>query len=318
MEKEKQYLGFLKYQGEMVEEGIMDARKSAQALLGFDEAVRFFVCEQIPELKKTDFEFPVLVRKGSWEVVVPEVIELIKISGGVIATAYGVKAAQKMAERDFEKVGLKDVFMKSLLAIQWVLRIGRHLGDVTIKKFGSVQFKDNNALVGIRNADGEFLYVPKQFFDFYVSSNPKLLSKVAELVEDERVLSIGVYKGDELVEEKLTRKHRRIFTQEVEEQDDAILPELEHGQSVALEGEITRGNEMSNTLGLGYLGHVINCIPESGSIVRFKPTLFLKCRMHGVISRLDEKGRLCARKPKIIFSHIEPIEDESNQPTLFR
>lgn len=318
MEKEKKYLGFLKYQGEMVDEGIMDARKSAQALLGFDEAVRFFVGEQAPQLKKADFEFPVRVKKGSWEIAVPEIVELIKLSGGAIATAYGIKAAQKMAERDFENFGLKDVFKKSLSAIQWVIKIGKHLGDLTIKKFETVQFKDSNQLIGIRNSEGEFLYVPKLYLDLYASSNPKLLSKISELVEEERVLSIGVYEDGNVVEETLTRKYRRIFVQEEEEQEETLFPELGHGQNVALEGEVTRGNEMSNTMGLGYQGHILTCVPESGSIVRFKPTLFLKCRVHGTISRLDEKGRLCARKPKIIFTHIEPLENESNQQGLFR
>jgi len=317
MEQEEQFLGYLKYEGELVNEGFMDARKSAQALLGFDEAVRFFVFQQAPELRKSDFEFPVRVRKGSWEIVIPELVELIKLAGGVIATAYGVKAAQKMAERDFDNFGLKDVFIKSLQAVQWVIRIGKHLGDLTLKKFESVTFKDNNELIGIKNSEGEVLYVPKQYLDFYVSSSPKLLAKVSELVEEERVLSIGVYKDGELIEETVTRKYRGIFTQEEEEQEEMLFPELDHGQDVVLEGEVTRGNEMSNTMGFGYQGHILTCFPETGSIVRFKPSLFLKCRIHGTISRLDERGRLDARKPKIIISHIEPIENESDQPDLF-
>ena len=52
----EQYLGYLKYEGELVDEGLMDARKSAQALLGFDECVRFFVCQLTPNLKNVDFE----------------------------------------------------------------------------------------------------------------------------------------------------------------------------------------------------------------------------------------------------------------------
>ena len=32
-------LGYLKYRGESVEEGFLDARKSANALLGLDEAI---------------------------------------------------------------------------------------------------------------------------------------------------------------------------------------------------------------------------------------------------------------------------------------
>ncbi len=317
MEKEEKYLGFLKYEGDLVCDGVMDARKSAQALLGFDEAIRFFVGQQAPELRKNDFEFPVRIKKGSWEIAVPEFIELVKLGSGAIGTAYGVKAAQKMAERDFENFGFKDIFKTSITAIQWVIRIGKHLGSVTVKKFESVDFKDNNELIGIKNSEGEILYVPKSYFDLYVSSAPKLLENVAMLVEDDRKLSIGVFEDGAFIEEKLTRKYREIFTHEEEETEDELFPELVHGQNVVLEGELTRGNEMSNTMGFGYKGHILTCNPESGSIVNYKPALFLQCRIHGFISRLDSKGRLGSRRPKIIFSHIEPIENQNTQPSLF-
>ena len=315
MEQEEKYLGFLKYEGEMVSDGFMDARKSAQALLGFDHAVRFFVGQQAGELRKADFEFPVRVKKGSWEIVIPEIIELVKLGGGVVATAYGVKAAQKMAERDFDEFGFKDILKKSISAIQWIIKIGKHLGSVTIKTFESVEFQDNNQLIGIRNSEGDLLYVPKQFLDLYVSSAPTLLEKLASLVENERVLSIGIYDNNEVIEENLTRKYREIFTHEEREDDDETLfPELAHGQNVVLKGELTRGDEMSNTMGLSYMGDILTCIPESGSIVRFKPELFLECKVHGYISRMDKKGRLGARPPKIVFSHIEPIENDNKQP----
>jgi hypothetical protein len=318
MEQEEKYLGFLKYKGDLVNDGVMDARKSAQALLGFDEAVRFFIGQQAPELRKSDFEFPVRIKKGSWEIAVPELIEIVKLGGGVILTAYGVKAAQKMAERDFESIGLKDIFKKSISAIQWVIKIGKHLGSVTIKSFESVDFKDHNELIGIRNSEGENLYVPKCYLDFYVSSAPTLLQNVASLVENERELSVGVFEDGVLNEESLTRKHRGIFTHEEEDKEDELFPELVHGQNVVLEGELTRGNEMSNTMGFEYKRHILTCNPESGSIVKYKPALFLECRIHGFISRLDSKGRLGANRPKIIFSHIEPIERiKNNQPGLF-
>jgi hypothetical protein len=41
MEQEEGQLGYVKYSGELVRDGYLDARKSAQALLGVDEAVRF-------------------------------------------------------------------------------------------------------------------------------------------------------------------------------------------------------------------------------------------------------------------------------------
>ena len=319
MELETKYLGFIKFDGELVSDGIMDARKSAQALLGFDEAVRFFVGQQAPELIKNDFEFPVQVKKGSLVIAVPDLIELVKLGGGAIVAAYGIKAAQKMAERDFENFGIKDIFKRSILAMQWIIKIGKHLGSVSIKKFESVDFKDNNELIGINNSEGQILYVPKLFLDLYVSSSPTLLEKLALLVEDDRELTVGVYEDGILTEEKLTRKYRGIFTQEEEDQEDELFPELTHGQNIDLEGELTRGNEMSNTMGFEYQGHILTCYPESGSIVQYKPALFLKCRIHGYISRLDSKGILGSRRPKIVFSHVEPIADNTkDQPSLFQ
>ncbi len=318
MENEEEYIGCLRYTGKLVEDGMLDARKSAQALLGFDEAIRFFVTKQTPELSKSDFEFPVRVRKGSWEIAIPATIaEWIMAGGGVAATAYAAKAAQKMAERDFDNFGFKDIFKKSLIATQWVIKIGKHLGDITIKKFENTKFRDNNQMIGIPNSEGEFLYVPLEYLEFYASINPKLLSNITEIVEEERVLSIGVYEDSELIEEKVTRKNRNIFTHETDADDDILFPELLHGNKVILEGEVTRGNEMSNTVGFRYLGHILTAIPESGSIVRFKGSLFLNCKIHGEISRLDDKGKLGAKRPKIIFTHIEPLENDKDELSLF-
>lgn len=317
MDKNEGCLGYLKYEGKLVEDGYMDARKSAQALMGFDEAIRSFVYLQAPNLRNIDFEFPVIIKKGSWTVNVPELIEIVKIAGEVIVTAYGVKAAQKMAERDFDSFGLKDVFQKSLLGIQWIIRIGKHLGDLTLKRFEYVKFKDNNTVIAIKNSEGEYLSVPKEFIEFYVASNPKLLSKIAGLIEEERSLSIGVYREGKLIEETVTKKYRRIFTNEEEEQEELLFPELTHGQPVELEGEMTRGNEMSNTMGFRYKGHILTCIPFQGSIVKFKPSLFVKCKIHGNISRLDEKGRQGAKKPKIVFTNIEPMEKDVDELLLF-
>ena len=307
MEQEEGQLGYIKYSGELVRDGYLDARKSAQALLGVDEAVRFFVFQQAPELRTIDFEFPVKVKKGSWEIVI----------GGILL-AYGAKAAQKMAENDFKDIGLKDVFKKALSAIQWMIRIGKHMGDLTIKKFENVKFKDNNALIGIRNSQGEFLYVPKEFLEFYASASPVLLKKITEVVEEERSLSVGIYDGNAVIEETVTRRHRQIFTNEVEEPGEVLFPELEHGQTVILEGELTRGNEMSNTVGIGYQGHILTGIPEVGSIVRFKPSLFLRCKIYGRVSREDEKGRLDARRPRIIFARIESLESDDDNHQLFK
>lgn len=317
MSDNQEFIGFLKYEGKLVDEGFMDAKKSAQALLGFDEILRFYIYQQSPSLKNINFELPVTVKRGSWAIVLPELIDVVKAGGTLIVAAYALKAAQKMAEKDFDDIGLKDAIRLSLEAIQWVLKIAKHLGDITIKKFDNLKYKNNNEMIGIQNSEGEYIYVPKQFFDFYLATTPKLFTKVSELVEDERVLSIGVYKDEQLLEENITRKNRIIFTHENGDEDNILFPELEHGDEVVLEGEVTRGNEKSNTIGFGYMEHVITCIPENGSIVFFKPTLFLKCRIHGVVSRTDENGYTNSKRPKIVFTHIEPLEEDLNEPRLF-
>ncbi len=301
MELEENQIGFAKYSGKLVDDGYMDARKSAQALLGLDEAVRFFVYQQDPDQKVEGFEFPVRVTKGSWTIVI-----------GAIVTAYGIKAAQKMAENDFKELGLSDLIKKSLKAIQWVIRIGKHLGDLTIKKFENVKFENNNELIGIRNSEGEYLYVPKSYFDFYIGTNPSLLKKLCELVEDERALSIGVIDGDSVEEEVVTRKYRQVFTREVDLVDDTVLPELVHEQNVIIEAEVTRGNETSNTIGIRYSGHIITGHPEHGSIVKFKPSLFLLCKVYGQVFRDAD-----SKRPRILVSRIEPLESDSDKGDLF-
>ena len=57
MEQEK-YLGYIKYDGELVEDGLMDARRQAKALLAYDGADEELISKQAPDLKHIDFEIP--------------------------------------------------------------------------------------------------------------------------------------------------------------------------------------------------------------------------------------------------------------------
>src|SRR5271157_4357349 len=105
MAESDEILGYLKYTGKLVDEGYMDARKSAQALLGFDEAIKFFVRLENSKFSQIEFEIPVRISKGSWEALIPQTIEAwLKIAIGMGASAYVVKAAQEMAANDFKNV----------------------------------------------------------------------------------------------------------------------------------------------------------------------------------------------------------------------
>lgn len=315
---DKNYIGYMKYKGALVEEGLLDTRKAAQALIGFDEIVRFYVGRQSPQLRDVDYEIPVLIKKGSWEVQLIENIALwAAATTGIAATTYITTAAKKMADNDFGDIGLKDVFRKALEATQWTIRIGKHIKDITKRKFKDVRFKNNNKEIGLPNDQSEYLYVPKEFFDLYMETSPKLLERVALLIERERTLLVGVVKDGEEIKEEINYSARTIFTQE-DNEDELLFPELTHGLRVELEGELTRGNETSNTMGLKYRDHILTCEPVAGSIVRYKRALFLWCKMHGTISRSDKFGGYNSLRPKIIFSHIEQLEKESNTDDLFK
>ncbi len=310
MESYEDVLGYLKYRGESVDEGFLDTRKSAGALLGLDEAIRHFVSQELPELDSINYEIPVRIRKGSWEAIIPKTIgDWIVAGSGLAATAYVTTAAKELAKNDFKDVTLKKVFIKAFKAIQWFITIGKHLQTLKQKRFEKVRFSENNRLIGIPNEHGEYLFVPKEFLDLYVSCNSTILEEVAKVIEIDRSLVVGVVEGSVPEEVEITAKEKYIFYEE--ETEEVLFPELEHGQNVDLEGDITRGNENSNNLGFRYDGHILTIIPDRGSIVRYKHTLFLKCIVSGRISRLDKFGNITKRRPEIIFSTIIPVESDT-------
>lgn len=311
------YIGYVKYDGKLVEEGLMGARTSAKALLGFDQSMRFFANQQLPQLTTAKYDIPIKVNKGSWELAIPETIgQWITTSAGVAVMAYLGAAAKKMADNDFNDIGIKNIFKSSLKAIQWVIKIGRHIGTIERKKFTNVKFRNENQEIGIPNNDGAYLYVPKKYFDYYITCPPKIISELAELIENERELSFGVFEDGEKIEEKVTIHDKNIFYKK-DDEEDILFPELSHGLKVELEGYTTRGNQKSNNLGFQYEDHILTCYPTTGNISKYKSCLFLKCKIYGTISRRDKHGEITESKPRIIFDHLEPIESEKPPARLF-
>ena len=191
MEEEK-YIGYIKYEGGLVEEGLMDAKRQAKALLCFDSSLRYLIGKQAPDFRGLDFEIPVRIRKGSWEALIPETVAgWVQAGLGLVTAAYFTKMAQKMAEKDFADFGVTDLFKNAISALMWFAKIGKHMGDLKIRTFDNTRFADNNSLIGIRNARGEYLYVPKYMLELYSSCSPKLLEQMAQNIEEGRELKIG-------------------------------------------------------------------------------------------------------------------------------
>lgn len=318
MDENTEYLGYIQYSGISVEQGYLDARKSAEALLGIDEALRYFVGRQSQELSKVDYEIPVRIRQGSWQALIPhDIPSWIMTVLGIGVTAYVTTAATKMAENDFRDASLRQLFQKAILAIQWFIRIGKHLGSITKRTFENVKWRNGNTEVGIPNEKGIYLYIPIEYYKFYEHVPVNILYKIASIVTLERRLDIVVRLDNHDETESVEYQHKDIFCPV----DSVLFPELEHGKEVTLDGIVTRGNENANSIGFQYNGHILTCFPSDGSIVRFKPALFLFSRINGTVTRSDKFGNPIELRPKIIVSSVTPIEQEgiitNLQPLLF-
>jgi len=307
-------VGFLRYEGKIVEDGILDARSAAKALLGFDSSMRYFINQERPDIAAIDFPIPVKVQQGSWEALIPQTVEgWILTAAGIAGTQYLTKAAGKLAENDFKDIGLKNLFRKALKGLQWLVRVGKHLGHLDIRSVTGLRW-DQPDQCGIPNAAGNVLYLPQDVMKQLVNCPPKLLGNLASVVEVERALILGVEENGKLETVQVTRQERYIFFEETDA-SEVLFPELAHGMIVNLGGLVTRGNEMSNTIGFQYNGHILTCTPRIGNIVRFKKHLFLACEIHGEITRADNGGNPTETRPKIIFEDLT-ITSDTEQPPL--
>lgn len=311
MEEESVEIGSVKFEGKAVAPGILDAGKAGLALTGLDELLRYFNSRQSPDLAKLDYEVPVRVREGSWEA-------LVIAGASIFATAYLARAGNEMAKRDFDGVGFSDVFRKSMRAIVYLIRLAKHTSKLKGWVLENLKWRKDNTEVGIPDKEGRYEYIPAEFINWYTSMPPQMIGKIAAVIEDERVLVVRVTDKRDRLEETVTVREKRIFTVEPDDQaeDEFLFPELEHGVDVRLEGRLTRGNAETNSFGLEYQGHILNCIPESGSVVQYKPALFLRCLVEGRVTRLSKSRATAERKPTIIVRRVTPLEHDS-QSLLF-
>jgi len=311
------YLGSFKYEGKLVEGGIMDARAGARVLSGIDSSLKFFISQERPDLVGIQIPIPVKVQEGSWEALIPnDIFGWIKGVGGVAITSYLYAAAKKLAENDLKDKGIKDVAVDALRYLQWLIRTGKHLGHLAIRNLKDVKW-DRGGFIGIVNDAMEVLYIPVSIYKRLIACPKNILADLASVIEIERSLKISIFDPVAPISVEITRRERYIFYDESDD-SDFLFPELVHGQIVELAGVVTRGNEMSNTIGFLYKGHILTAIPRKGSIVRYKRHLFLSCIIRGEITRADRKGNVIENRPRLIFddlqiSHID-TQLELNMP----
>jgi hypothetical protein len=313
---QKDVLAFVKYEGELVKDGYLDTKKSGEVLIGLDEIIRYFIQHENPEIKNFEFEIPSQVRKGSWEVIFPDNIEGLAAGAFVtwMAGKYLGSALEEIAKNDFKDVSLKQIFKEAFENIIEVIKLSKHLGTLSKKKFDNVSFGENNEKIKILNDNGEEILVSPKVLEIYTHCPQTIFNKIAKIVEEERELTIGVSENGYFIEEKITTKTKFIFSKS-EDEEEIILPELRNGDYVEINGHITRGNEKSNTIGFLYDGHIITCYPDTGNIKQHKSKLFNNCILKGFVDRHDKDGNVIEKRPRIKF--IEVVDLNKSTQTLF-
>lgn len=315
---DKERIGYLKYEGESFVDGYVDAKKQAEALLGFDESFRSIIALEDSRFERLDFNIPVKIEQGSLiiflGIISPFVYKYMSKAGEV--------AAEKgFSELSFIKHDLPRLQKTALKILQSVVKISKHVGSIKNKKFKKTIPKEinNQNFVEITNDNNEVLLVLKKYHDAFIKIPDKILSKNVKLINGNEKLVIGVFEGENEEIEEISQADKIIFYDLDDDVDEEIiLPDLKHDDVVTdLEGKINKVIENKNKFSFTYDNHIIDCLLEEGVRVgKFKnkiisednQSIFATVKISGIISREDKDGSVTAKKPKIILSNIKKIE----------
>ena len=116
-------------------------KKSAEALLWFDEMLRYFISKEEPLLSNINFEIPVNIKKGSWEISLIEWIAWI--SATAYLTAIATTAWKEWLLETWPIKDVKKIFKSALDSIKWIISIRNHRKD-KLKKLEHLQFLNHN------------------------------------------------------------------------------------------------------------------------------------------------------------------------------
>lgn len=311
------YIGYIKLQGPNIENGILGARESANALIAFDTALRYLLGQKDPAFLNVNFEIPVKVREGSWEALIPQTIADWLVAGGGVFITTG---AAKVASNTFKDKDVVALARDGMKLLQGVVKIAKHIGRLgDSKATKGVRFLNGNAEVEIPNDEGVYIRTTLEELETYVKMPHKMIGEIVQFLGKERTLVVGeVDAAGHAHEETITYGQRKIFVADEEEdaEQGVVLPELAHGQYVELVGMATRGNKLTNTIGFKYQDHVLTCMPSGAPITAFKTGLFRQCIIKGRVFR-SRDPMIKRDAPKIVFEDLTPIEDEGGQVGLF-
>ena len=305
-------LGYLSYKGESIQHGIFDARQSALALLGFDDIIRYLIKDENPEFKDVDFNFPVKIKEGSWVIEIPNNIDqIMTIAGGGLLLTYATYVVKQAAKDGFLETGpvkdIKKIVQGAITVFKWCVKIRKHIKNKrTIEKINL-----NKNIVNLI-VENQSLEVPISTYILYKKLPVDFFNGISEAVSEKISLTIGEkLSNGKFEEEKISYADKPFFYIKSETEPDILFPELKDGQYVELDGEVTRNNGKTNTIGFEYKGHILTCEPDKNqSLTKFKNQIisksddkfFSSVTIYGRIDRSEGRGN----RPKIKFTKIVP------------
>jgi hypothetical protein len=310
-------VGYLSYEWVGAPSGVIDAYAGGTALIGLDEAIRYFNRRQAKSLSMTSYEIPVHTGEGSWIAVV---IGILSIPATTFAATYAKKAAEKMAERDFAELGFKDIARKSMDALVHLINLLKRTGKPLDLSRTKIRWSKDATKAILVDQLGDEFEIPADYIKWFQELPRSTLKKIAAPIAANRFMKVASRQADGgMLEVTISSSELRLLEGDDDENEDEFLfPDLKHGDEVQLEGLITRGNQSTNSIGFQYMGHILNCIPETGNVRKYKSAMFLHCvikatvnRHVGSLSRLDHR-------PTLIINQLIALEsDNQSQQQLF-
>lgn len=303
-------VGYISYEWEGAPVGVIDAYAGGEALLGIDEAVRFFNRQQNRGLASSSYEIPVYTGEGSWLAVV---MGIVGVPVATFITAYTKKAAEKMAEKDFSDVGLSDVARKSMDALVRLVEVIKHLKRLPDWQATRVTWSSDASEAFIEDVDGDVIAVPAEYVKWYRQIPRGTLKRLSTPISaGGKMVVASKQENGSFHSVSVDHEYVYLLSDEDEATEDQFLfPELGHADEVALEGLVTRGNQSTNSIGLQFKGHILNCIPEAGNVRRYKAAMFLHCRVLAIVNRHVGSLTRLDNRPTLIIQQIIPLEDDN-------
>lgn len=305
-----EFLGYIRVDGPDIESGHIDLQTIKHTIDGTDRVLRHFLGKHSSSLDpQAKINFPIEVRRGCWEIVIPVTAVLTYVVGRPISN-YLTEAAKQLAKNDVGNKTTRDVFISAIKSAQNAVRIAKHLG--TMKNRQQLDAKVKSAdHIEIKNSKGEVIIVTKKALEDYQTTPRDTFSDISYPAVDDRSVHIGYVEAGKAVEQSIAAGARDIFYYPEDEKEE-LFPELKHGMTVDLEGLVTRGNQRTNTIGFEYKGHILTCLPINNYVSNFLQAHYKKCTMRGMVSR--ENNGEDGGRPKIHFISLEVIDELGKAP----